>query len=183
MPKNDEQKTKPESGSAIERMAAQHGQAPLTPSESIMARAAAPTPVEAALNTMRERLDHYLEHMAPGTPVDAATGAQFQQRLWTLLQWILNRPPNEFNAVWGGFLDVVSTHRQGAFSELYVNRFGAYFRPETQLRNFERVLHLALTTCDRSTRQFTRRQVDLARLMSGFTDHTIVQRLEAFYSV
>jgi hypothetical protein len=165
--------------SAIEKVAADAALKPLPATP--LADAGKPNVVEMSLNSLQERLDNYLTNMAKSRAIDPADGAIQQIQLWRTLQWVMGRDGAEFTALWGRLLKVVNDNRQGVFSEAYVNRFTDQFRPSSDRRNFERTLHLLLTTCDPTTRQYSLKQLDMRQLLAGIVDNNVVQRIVGFY--
>lgn len=158
-----------------------------TPSTTPLADAAKPSVAEQNYLGLKERLDGYIAAMAPGKPVSNADQATNQLQLWRAFQFVITKKEAEFVSLWTLLLQYFYDHRDnrnGALSRTYAYRAMSDIRlPSPERRNFERLLNLAIVTCDPSTRRFAIKQVDLKGALAGFVDNEIVQRITAFYTL
>lgn len=136
------------------------------------------------VDNLLTRLKNYTAAMKPGQPIDAAQGAIHQTYLWQTIKWVLSKERGEFAMLYSELLGYILQNRTGVFSERYVYRFFEQLRMSTpDRRNFERVLHLLLATCDPKSRQIALRQIDFKTALSGIADNQIHQRVVGYYQV
>jgi hypothetical protein len=156
---------------------------PSTP--GVMHQASVPGASELVLiDALEQRLKNYLAAMGPSKPIDGPQGALQQAQLWQTIKWVLTKERGEFTILYGKLLEIIAANRQGSFHERNAYRFFDQLKLSTpERRNFERMLNLMLTTCDPRTRALSMRQVDLRRVLEGFTDNAIHQRIVGFYEV
>ena len=137
------------------------------------------------LKTVQDRLNAYIETMAPGKAISAVDGAFQQTQLWQgVIKFLLQQPPEVFMVGWAVFLDSVAAHRTGAFSPAYINRF----REDLKLtlierRNFERMVHLAYVTAEKRTRTLALKQVDINVILAGLPSEEQRQKVLGFYQL
>lgn len=142
-----------------------------------------PPQFQTMLKGVQDRLEEYVSKMSPGQKISSGDGAFQQRQLWQgVIYALLQQPPNVFIEGWSYFLSVVNAHRKGCFSPAYMNRF----REDTRMtiedrKNFERLLHLAYTTCDPSSRQLALRQIDMNQILARLPTEDMRQKIIAFY--
>lgn len=150
----------------------------------VMTQAAMPSVQQAALDSLRQRLNEYIAEMAPGKPVTVERGGQLQASLWAAIRFVLNKSGSDFVMLYAELLRIIAEHRRTVFHPKYVYRFMSTLplsNPER--KNFERVLNLLMMTCELSTRRYAFKQVDLKSSLAGFADHNILARVASFYEV
>lgn len=136
------------------------------------------------LLAMVERLDGYIDAMAPGKAIDPREGARMQQVLWSTIRDVLRRPADEFNAMFTELLLKFHQHRNGCFSKRYINRFHEYSNLKgADLRTFTRLIELLMATANPASRHLVARQLSVARTMRDYPDQSVVERMEAFYAM
>lgn len=153
--------------------------------QSINAQMLATLPAATRINltALAERLDAYIQAMKPGRPVDPRQGASLQQALWNAIKHVLARPPHEFNLMYSELLFVINQHRAGVFSERYVYRFLNEVKLSArELRNFERVMNLLMSTCNPATRHLAVQQIDMRSVMRDMNDESVVEKLLSYYT-
>lgn len=128
-----------------------------------------------------DQLQRYLKGMRPGSPIGARDGAKLQQVLYRTIQLTLNQEGSDFAGFYGDLLKTVKEHRDGAFHERYAFRFMDHVQlTPVERRNFERLLHLMITTCDPTTRKQALKQVDMTAAISGLSQD-VQQKLQEYY--
>ena len=146
--------------------------------------AALPPAARINFETHQQRLQDYIDKMAPGKPVSTQDGIAAQMGLWNLIKLMLTRESNEFVLHYGYLLNTIREHRRGVFSERHLYRFFEHLKMSAEDRtNFTRLLNLMVTTCDPSMRQLAMRQVDLRTALSGLRSESQRQRVAAFYEL
>lgn len=129
------------------------------------------------------RLEQYLAVMAPKTPVDPVMGGKHQLHLLRTIQYVLNKPVQDFGRYYTTLLNFVREHRQGAFHEGYINRFMDTFPGHGSDRIvFTRMTNLLLASADVSDRQLVKNHVDFDLMASTLTDQTQYQKLASYYN-
>lgn len=151
----------------------------------VMHQASVPGAAELILvDNLLNRLKNYAAALKPGRPLDGPQGAIHQTFLWQTIKWVLSKDRGEFAMLYAELLNFILQHRTGVFSERYVFRFFDQLRMTTpERRNFERMLHLMLSTCDPKSRQIALRQIDFKTTLQGFPDNAVHQRVVGFYQV
>jgi hypothetical protein len=151
-----------------------------TPSSALL-----PPDVQILLQTMEDRLNNYIEAMSPGVRITNVDGSFQQRQLWIgVIKFLLEQPPQIFIAGWGLFLKKVLEHRQGCFSPMYINRFREELKlPLEERRNYERMIHLAYTTCDTRSRVLSMKQIDMNQILSMLPREDQRQKIIAFYQL
>jgi len=144
-----------------------------------------PPEAQILLQTVQDRLNQYIEKMSPGVRITETDGAFQQQQLWNgVIYFLLQQPPQIFVAGWTLFLQKVLEHRTGCFSPMYINRFRENLKlPLDQRRNYERMVHLAYTTCDPKARTLSMKQIDMHQILSMLPREDMRQKIIAFYSL
>lgn len=144
-----------------------------------------PPEAQLTLKTVEDRLNDYIEKMAPGRPTTSEEGAFQQKQLWQgVISFLLQQPAPIFIEGWKLFLKKVHENRSGAFSPMYVNRFREEIKLSIQdRRNNERLLHLAYTTCDARSRALMMRQIDMNQILSALPTEDMRQKIIAFYQL
>jgi hypothetical protein len=135
--------------------------------------------------SLRTQLDAYLKVMDPTKQLTDVMAAQQQTNMWKILNMIFGQPPEAFPELWGILLEVISKHSTGAFSPMYA------FRGVPQAkgvgienkRNFVRLMRLALTTADPTTRAMKVRKLDFKHILRGFPNAGVGNRIADFYRV
>lgn len=129
---------------------------------NVMAAALRPSADQVILQTISENLETYVTTMKPATPVDSAKGGEMQRLLHRTIRQCTKLTGSSFALCWTHFLKVVHENRQGCFAERYVYRYmDSVPLSQVELRSFQRMLHLALATCNPATRMLAVRQIDL----------------------
>jgi hypothetical protein len=148
------------------------------------ALAALPPAARINFETHQQRLQDYIDKMAPGRPVSTQEGTSAQVGLWNTIKLMLTREGSEFVLHFGYMLDQIRQHRKGAFGERHLYRFFEYITLSPDDRtNFTRLLNLMVTTCDPSMRQLAMKQVDLRTALSGLRSEAQRQRVAAYYEL
>jgi hypothetical protein len=135
------------------------------------------------LKAVQDRLEIYVEKMAPAKTLSQAEGNFQQTQLWRgVIQFLFNQDTETFVVGWGYFLSVVLQHRDACFSPAYINRF----RESVQIsiedrRNLERLLHLAYVTADPSSRVLSMKQINMNQILARLPSETMRQKLLEFY--
>lgn len=144
-----------------------------------------PPEAQTILLTVEDRLNTYIEKMGPGVRITETDGAFQQQQLWNgVINFLLQQPPQVFMAGWQLFLGKVLEHRKGCFSPMYINRFRENLKlPLDQRRNFERLVHLAYTTCDPKARVLSMKQIDMKQILATLPREDMRQKIIAFYAL
>lgn len=151
-----------------------------TPSSALL-----PPDAQILLQTVEDRLKTYIEHMSPGVRITNTDGSFQQRQLWTgVIKFLLDQPPQVFIAGWSMFLAKVLEHRKGCFSPMYINRFREELKlPLDERRNYERMVHLAYTTCDPRSRVLSMKQIDMNQILSMLPNEAQRQKIIAYYSL
>ncbi len=128
-------------------------------------------------------MENYISELAPGKPVDAATGVRIQYGLWKLIQNVThNVPLDHFGGAWTLILDYFKQYATTVFSERYVYRFAdAWTYPTSELRSFQAAINLIKLTANKETRALGLKQVDLEKVFSTGLLAEARQRLLTFY--
>lgn len=144
-----------------------------------------PPEAQVLLKSVEDRLQEYISKMSPGMIISNADGALQQKLLWQgVLNFLLQQPPQIFLQGWTIFLKSVQDNRTGAFSPAYVNRFREDLKMTlVDRRNFERLIHLAYTTCDPRTRALTMKQIDMNQILAMLPNENMRQKIIAFYQL
>lgn len=141
-----------------------------------------PTADTSAQIIVRSVIDEYITGMAPAKPITESAGANFQLKLWRAIEQVLRSPAELFHVNMNTLLEEIKKNRDGVFSEKYVFRFFHRIElPETQLKSFERLLNLFITTCDPSTRELALKQVDMEKTLEKLPNEETRQRIFAYY--
>jgi hypothetical protein len=153
-------------------------QAPIT------ARVAPVNQAEIKFQLIIDRLQEYATLMAPNAAASAAVGKAQQLNLWRVIDQVLKLEGPEFYKGYSLLLDFVAEYRTAHFSDKYLYRnFGELALSTGDRKNFNRLLHLIVATCDRATRQLGLSQVDLPSTVAGIRDTAVQQRLTEFYQI
>lgn len=130
-----------------------------------------------------QRLQDYVEKMAPKRPISTVEGAGMQRMLWQSIKQMLQRDGNEFIHHYSETLRIINENRNGCFHPRYLFRFLQEVNmPANDRSNFERVLNLMLRTCDPATRSITMRQVDMRSSLAGLDDRQR-EKVAAYYAL
>jgi hypothetical protein len=119
-----------------------------------------------------QRLEAYVESMAPGKPVEPSTGAALQYELWSVIEFIFDAAPREeFTMLWNLLLAYFREHEKGVFGARYVNRFSESWKNSSmKLTGFQRILNLLSVTARPENRAEGLKSVDInSTLTNGIT--------------
>lgn len=119
-----------------------------------------------------QRLEAYVESMAPGKPVEPSTGAALQYELWSVIEFIFDAAPREeFTMLWNLLLGYFREHEKGVFGARYVNRFSESWKNSSmKLTGFQRILNLLSVTARPENRAEGLKSVDInSTLTNGIT--------------
>lgn len=133
---------------------------------------------------IQDRLTEYAALMAPNAAITTTDGKAQQLNLWKVIKQTLELEGSEFLQGYSMLLDFVAQYRAKHFSDKYIYRFfGELTLSAGDKKNFNRLLHLFVATCDRATRRMGLEQVDLSRTLSGIRDTAVQQRIAEFYQI
>lgn len=104
----------------------------------------------AQVSTLRQELQNYIGEMAPNRRMDPQEGAGHQTALARLIESTITEADSRvFIAKMSVWLETIREHRNGVFSERYVNRFAdSIALSKSKLQSFQYLVHLFLTTAD-----------------------------------
>lgn len=144
-----------------------------------------PPEAQTNLKAVEDRLKDYVAKMSPGQPITNVEGSLQQKQLWQgVILFLLKQPAPVFLQGWAMFLQVVLDNRKGAFSPMYVNRFREELKlPIDDRRNFERLIHLAYTTCEPKARPLSMRQIDMGQILAMLPSEEMRQKIIAYYQL
>lgn len=128
-------------------------------------------------------LDNYVANMAPNRPISLETGAEYQYKLWKLIEnTITSAPRNEFKQMWGILLMYFNKYRDTVFDVRYVFRFATHWNDsDIYLNAFQRLVDLIRMTCDPVSAQKNSVKLNLkARFLEGLSEEAI-QRISSYY--
>lgn len=154
---------------------------PLAP---VTVRAAKATPSEIKFQLISDRLEEYAKSMAPNVAVSSLVGKTQQVQLYRTIEQVLKLEGAEFLRGFTMLLDFVNAHRTAHFSDKYIYRFfGEMSLNAADRKNFNRLLHLFVATCDRPTRRMGLAQIDLNHILGDIRNSAVQQRITEFYQI
>lgn len=132
---------------------------------------------------IKEFMENYVAKMTPGVSHNGNEGVQLQTKFYRTLQTVLRLKGSDFFKAYGLVLETANLHRNSVFHERFVFRyFDGLTIPNNDRRNFERLVHLIITTCNPATRSKTMKQVDIVGVMEGFNNEEMTQKVLGFYN-
>ncbi len=119
-----------------------------------------------------QRMEAYLDAMAPGKVMSPQSGASYQYELWNILEFAFDKAPREeFNSLWTLLLGFFKEHENGALGPRYVNRFSQHWmQAAIKLTGLQRLINLLMVTARPENRVQGLKTVDIDRtLTDGIT--------------
>jgi hypothetical protein len=119
-----------------------------------------------------QRMEAYLDAMAPGKVMSPQSGASHQYELWNILEFAFDKAPREeFNSLWTLLLGFFKEHENGALGPRYVNRFAQHWmQAAIKLTGLQRLINLLMVTARPENRTQGLKTVDIDRtLTDGIT--------------
>jgi hypothetical protein len=139
---------------------------------------------DVTLELFRNRVDEYINAMGRGRPVASDVGAQWQRKLFTIIDQILKLQGVMFNKAWTDLLTKVQANRQGAFSEKMAFRFLDKTKVDkAQMRNYQNLIHLIIHTADPLGRQKMLKLIDIASVTRNLQIPGAADKLYAYYNL
>lgn len=128
-------------------------------------------------------LEAYMEKMKPGMPVAGNEGAATQLGFWLMIKNLLtNASEGQFRNLWSIVLAFFNEYQGSVFHEAYIYRFSEHWtQSKKELDTFHRILNLIKVSADPKTREQTKKQVDLEKVVHSLPG-AASQRLLGFYS-
>lgn len=139
-------------------------------------------PLSTQAKTILKGVEAYALSMGPNCRVSQKVIVQNQMMLLTYVTQMLNSvQAKEFMTLYGDVLEVVNKHRSGAFHEARVFRcFDSLPANAKQRQAFESILHVMITTCEKSTRKSALKTIDLSAAMAHYGEEA-KQKIFTFY--
>lgn len=135
------------------------------------------------IKKIREDIQFYINSMRPGRSHYNTEGPSIQIKFYKTILSILRLEGRNFMVLFEELLGVVHQYRTTIFDERHAYRYFELMNLTTvERKNFERILHLLLTTCDPKTRNKAVKYVDLDQTLEGFKDSNLHQRVIDFYT-
>ncbi len=117
--------------------------------------------------------------------VSPREGVRQHVRLYQAIRTIAGKSTDaEFVGAWSAMLAIVNANRstRQAFHELMVHRWiDQVALGDGDLKNWQRLINVILSTCDPERREGNLRQVDIAKSLAAEKDDLIRHRLQAYY--
>lgn len=130
-----------------------------------------------------QRLEAYIDTMAPGKIVSPLVGAKSQFELWSILEFVFDAAPQEeFNKLWSLILAYFKEHENGALGPRYVNRFSEHWmQPLIKLTGLQRLLNLLMVTARPENRTAGLQSLDINKTLTDGITPTGRARILNFY--
>jgi len=136
------------------------------------------------LEMFRQRVSEYSEAMGRGKPMNATAGAQWQRKLFLIVDQILKLQGTLFNKAWSDLLAKALVERESAFHEHYAFRFFDKTNVDkTQLRVYQSLIHLIIHTADPKSRQQMLKLIDIASVTRSLSIPGASDKLYAYYNL
>lgn len=129
-------------------------------------------------------IEHYLDAMQPGKPVEPNQGARNQYAFWRVIFNVVeNSSQEEFKPLWKILLAYFNQFSKGgAFGHRHVYRFSEFWvNGESELNAYQKVLNVMSLTCDPATRSSGLTQFDINRSFDTVFTEVGRSRLIQFY--
>lgn len=128
-------------------------------------------------------LEAYMAKMQPGMPVVGQEGASTQLSFWlTLKNLLTNASEGQFRNLWSIVLAYFHEYGHAVFHDSYIYRFSEHWtQSKKELDTFHRVLNLIKVSANPKTRDQTKKQVDLDKIVHSLPE-VASQRLIGFYN-
>lgn len=122
-----------------------------------------------------EAIEHYIDAMQPGKPVEPNQGARNQYSFWRVIYNVVEKSnQEEFKPLWKILLAYFNQYnkRNDVFYYRYVNRFSEFWvNGEDELRAYQKIINVMGLTCDPESRSKNMKQFDMNRTFDvGFTE-------------
>jgi hypothetical protein len=129
-------------------------------------------------------LDAFKKIMIPGHNIDVNTAVRAQYDFWSFLKWVIeDSPSDEFGNLWNTILLYVTNERSKTFSEENIFKHQQHWMWDIQeLKTFNNIISLMITTANPTTRQRDVKRVDLSRALSVGITEAGKNRLLGFYN-
>lgn len=138
----------------------------------------------AAEKKLVSAIEHYVDVMQPGKPVEVNQGARNQHAFWkTIFNAVELSAQDEFKSLWKILLAYFNQYSKGgAFGYRHVYRFSEFWvNGEEELRAYQKVLNVMALTCDPATRANGMKQFDISRSFDTVFTEVGRSRLIQFY--
>lgn len=134
------------------------------------------------VKSFEERLDKYLEEMAPRKPITLEDAAVNQLYLWDTLRLQLDLPAPAFAKVMDMTLAKIKANVEGAFSQIYLRRgFERISLPDQRRKAFDLYLNLLVRFATLENKARLTQYVDLPRTAAAFPDQKHQTRIQTYF--